>query len=837
MKNGIEGPAHAGSDHQDPNELTPEAPNPAPADGADDAAWRAYRIEEAKSACSRGWRLIRMEGKKPRDAGWPDATDTSSEEIQRYAEQGNVGIITGAASGIIVIDDDTEDQNVAEVLGLPPTWTVITGSGKKHYYFAAPGCPIKNSNGALLPKVDVKGDRGAVVAVGSRHPDTGQYYRWQEGAAPWDIPLADLDPSLLDRLAEKARPTSNDPGVSRRGEPTERRKRYALGALTKASDRVARAPQGTRNESLNKEAFKMGTYAGAGLLDEQLVMEELVGAAELAGLASGEAHKTVVSGLRAGKANPDYLERLDDTVEADQTVVADRRDSAQEDHLPLITIQPGHLTQIINDAESALRQRYRGEIYVRANSLVRLTRERRTEIEDNDGAPQGPMRPIELDRYSLNERFNHAARWQRICEQGGGYRDCDCPVRIALYYLARQGSWEFPPLLGIVEAPTLRPDGSVLDQTGYDARTGLYFDARGRKFPAIASEPSQEDAMRALDQLSKLIEGFPFVEECDRSAALAAILTGLVRRSLRTAPLFAFRAPKMGSGKTLLADTTAMVVTGRPVVVMPHGKDEEEEKKRLLSILMEGHAVACIDNIERPFGSAAMCAVLTAPTYRDRVLGKSGTVTVPTTATWIATGNNLQLVGDMTTRAVVCRLDANAEHPEDREFDINLHEYVPEHRAELVVAGLTVLRAYIVAGSPRQAISAWGRFEEWSDLIRSALIWLDQADPCAGRQQIESHDPVRERLRGILEAWYRVFGDGEVSAREVLDKIADLGGGVAQDLAEQVLEVAGVGGKPSGQKLGMWLGKHERRPEGGLRIERMPLRRGIATWRVVRCGE
>ncbi|MBK8123956.1 MAG: hypothetical protein IPK54_10475 [Dokdonella sp.] len=57
-------------------------------------------------------------------------------------------------------------------------------------------------------------------------------------------------------------------------------------------------------------------------------------------------------------------------------------------------------------------------------------------------------------------------------------------------------------------------------------------------------------------------------------------------------------------------------------------------------------------------------------------------------------------------------------------FSRNLNDWVPDHRQELLGAALTVLRAYIVAGKPAQPIQPYGSFEEWSGLLRGALVWL-----------------------------------------------------------------------------------------------------------------
>ena len=123
----------------------------------------------------------------------------------------------------------------------------------------------------------------------------------------------------------------------------------------------------------------------------------------------------------------------------------------------------------------------------------------------------------------------------------------------------------------------------------------------------------------------------------------------------------------------------------------------------------------CYDNIEHPFGSPSLCSVLSQREFKDRILGGSSTATVSTESCFLATGNNLTFIGDLTTRTLLCQLDPQVERPEERSFSIDLHKYIPEHRPQLVKAGLTILRAYHVAGKPAQDIKQFGRFEEWSD--------------------------------------------------------------------------------------------------------------------------
>jgi hypothetical protein len=111
---------------------------------------------------------------------------------------------------------------------------------------------------------------------------------------------------------------------------------------------------------------------------------------------------------------------------------------------------------------------------------------------------------------------------------------------------------------------------------------------------------------------------------------MAAFITALIRRSLRSAPLFAFSAPKMASGKTLLASCVGYIATGRAPAMMTQGDDSESERKRLFALLLEGVPIIVIDNLERPLASDALCSILTEPVFSDRLLGVSRTASVPT---------------------------------------------------------------------------------------------------------------------------------------------------------------------------------------------------------------
>ena len=78
-----------------------------------------------------------------------------------------------------------------------------------------------------------------------------------------------------------------------------------------------------------------------------------------------------------------------------------------------------------------------------------------------------------------------------------------------------------PILNAIIYAPTLRPDGSVVDQPGYDPKTGVYASFEPDRFLPIDPMPNRNDAIQAIKKLKSLFNTFPFASDADRSVMLA----------------------------------------------------------------------------------------------------------------------------------------------------------------------------------------------------------------------------------------------------------------------------------------------------------------------------
>ncbi|MCC7222006.1 MAG: toprim domain-containing protein, partial [Candidatus Contendobacter sp.] len=520
------------------------------------------------------------------------------------------------------------------------------------------------------------------------------------------------------------------------------------------------------------------------------------------------------------------------------------RPQAETERAMTIQCIPGELPEMVDKAESALCK-FEENFYQRGGQLVRWCVSR-VETVKGIARPGGAVIIIEQDADYLLDRLNRLISWERWNEDKEDYVPCNAPRTVATTLRARRGHWKAQPLVAAINAPTLRPDGSILDAPGYDAATGLLFVNTAVDFPPIPQQPSRENAAEALAFLTKeVLSGFPFANPHDQSAALSAILTACVCHALKNTPMHTFNAPVMASGKSLLADVVALIATGHPATVMSYTPDGDEMRKRVLSVLMQGDLVVNLDNVEEPLSSQTLCTVLTQEAFTDRILGVNKTGTAPTLCCWLATGNNLVVAGDLTTRIVPCNLDPQVERPEEREFSRNLYDWIPVNRPRLVQAVLTIIRAYVVAGKPKQPLKNFARFEDWSGLVRSALVWLGEADPLTGREQIEDGDPVRIKLRALLLAWFATFKTAPATSKEAVTRaneteLDDEGKeqcsypAMKEALEEHFTDRKGT---MNSNGIGYFLRQHAGRILAGARFEAYGGNKARSAWRIVISNE
>lgn len=261
----------------------------------------SLRIQEAIAAIARGWPIIRLFEKRPIDKGWTDSGIVSAKTARHWATKHNIGIRTGSVSDLIVIDEDPRNGGDAKKLNLPNTVIVATGNGGHHFYFRIPkNMTVQNSNGLLAPGIDIKCENGQVVFVGAVHPDTGNTYRWLEGHSPHEVEIAEFPEHLLPCLTVK-KPNVGKRHAEKTGSKLiQKPKQYSATCLANAIDRISRSIPGTRNDTLNREAFNCGKLIAANLLDRGQAYSELESAAMESGLEPKEIESTLSRALEQG---------------------------------------------------------------------------------------------------------------------------------------------------------------------------------------------------------------------------------------------------------------------------------------------------------------------------------------------------------------------------------------------------------------------------------------------------------------------------------------------------------------------------------------------------------
>lgn len=330
------------------------------------------------------------------------------------------------------------------------------------------------------------------------------------------------------------------------------------------------------------------------------------------------------------------------------------------------------------------------------------------------------------------------------------------------------------PLRAVCDFPVLRPDGSIFSQNGYDPLTGVFCELSHQYHPL--------DLPDAIKALNDVVCDFPFSTDAHKAAWLASLLTPIARFAFDgPAPLFLIDANERGVGKTLLARITGLAVLGRSMPVIGFSKDAEELRKLITSIAIAALPVALFDNLTGPFGSPVIDRLLTSDTWSDRMLGRNEAPEIPLLTTWYATGNNIQITGDLARRCCHIRLDFLGESPEQRGGfrHENLHEHITGNRATIVNAALTVLSYHLKQGVP--ITPPMGGFEGWSNLVRSAVETVYQADPISPTDSLIVDD---EKLSfdALINAIKSIFPTGiGFSAKQLLEKCAD-----NEQLAESV---------------------------------------------------
>lgn len=725
--------------------------------------WAIVPLHDVSSgSCSCGDAECRSGGKHPRRSAWQHEATSDLDHVAAWAEKyptANIGIATGEPSGFFVLDVDGDEgrASLAQLGEVPLTVTARTGSGGTHYLFKLPGFHVGNSVKKIADGIDIRGTGGQIVVQPSRSAKGA--YVWTR--SPFDHEIAEAPAWLVERLRPRVEHTA----------PAERQEfppanddvmeaaRAALAAHGPAieggggDDHTFRACAMLRHDfALTFDeawplAWEWNEQCAPPWSQEDLASKlrggDRYGTGEYGAKRTADALQTSLAMIKEWREGDTGLLGATKLAQDIRAVVARGLDPVT---VALIT---GELQTATGVAASKLAlgkgtlatgDAPEGSIEV-ATDLHRVADEATKAISPVVFQRGGVVCEViknddrtfifEPKPARLIDLMSRSAKWIRRDEKG--LVAIAPPPQIADIVHARRKHDGVRVLQAVTESPVFLEDGSILQERGYNAAARVFLEPNVEV--VVPDLATRAQAVEAVDAFRDLLVDFKLVETADFSSWLATLLSPLVKAATKNAPapLLCISASSPGAGKTLLADIMSRVVTGKAVEPRSYPRnDPAEVQKRITSFVLEGPAFGVFDNVNGRFGpDETLDRLLTASTWKDRLLGGNEVPALPQVTTWIATGNNVEPCGDTVRRVLMCRVDVTDERPQERTGFRHdpIENVASEYRAHYLSQALTILRAFHNAGRPDQKLPNWGSFSAWSALVRGALVWAGCADP------------------------------------------------------------------------------------------------------------
>jgi putative DNA primase/helicase len=455
------------------------------------------------------------------------------------------------------------------------------------------------------------------------------------------------------------------------------------------------------------------------------------------------------------------------------------------------------------------------KIYQRGGRLVRPVVE---PAFDAESKPIKVTSLIELEEGALKLGLMKDLRWFRKTKDEGK-RFVNPGYEIPRLILRARGDWPFPAVSGLINAPTLRPEGSLLCKEGYDEATGLLL-LNAPSVP-INLNPTRADAEAALATLKALLVEVPFADNASRAVVLSLIFSTILRGAFETTPLHILVSPSAGTGKSFIVDIASLIATGGRCAVVAATQDDEELDKRIGAAMLAGRTLISLDNHNGELRSSLLSQAVTQPVVYYRPLGASTEISVTNRSVFAATGINLSIADDLGRRTLMAQLDAHMERPWEKKFTQDPLKMIARDRPQYIWAALTIPLAYVAAGKPVLPLDEVNGFGQWSRLVRAPLMWLGEADPATTMQAAREGDAKLQAKAAVLAAMADLFGLGMGQRQTVTQIIEAATEGVTlqhKALHEALMAVAGAGKEISTEKLGYWLRAAKGQIVGGLRL-------------------
>jgi len=786
------------------------------------------------AGCSCGDEDCRSPGKHPRSKNGLDDATSDADTIRAWWEKWPKANLGGRLDGLVAVDVDIGERRrggkLVQAHGdktlarlerahgeLDRALVQKTGSGGEHILFRLPvGVRLPKTLG---PDVDLKwGKKGYILLEPSNHVSGGRY--------EWDVALKRLARTIVDLPEAPAWFCDTEDAESKNtgGElATIVHNSRQFETFADLADAVRAVKNDERFES--RDAWRDVIAA---------IHFESEGSEEGRELAHEWSAKWK-HGDDADYTDKTWVSLRDDPgkrLNTGRIIIKYARENGwRPKAVPgVITIRPEDLNENLAAVDEAVAtQSEELNVYRRGGAVVHIQSEKSPAIFEGK----------ETETWSRALTLTTPAQMQQIAMRASSFQVYDgrskktkatqCPPQLAAHYLQMVARSKVPVLRALTNHPTTRPDGSTLQTAGFDSATGLLYEPDAA-FPHVPDAPTKEEARAALKLLKRVVRGFEFASDLDRTVWLCAVLTAIVRDSLPIAPFFAFDAPLPGSGKTILASGVSVIALGYTAAPTSQ-TDPDEERKTVASLLFRNAPFLFFDNCERPIQPSTLCEIATSPEWEARLLGTNRAPTLPTNITVMFTGNNLEIVGDIIERTLMCRLQPTTGRPSERAYGWSFEGECKERRPELVAAALTVIRGYIASGAGDMGLKP-SRLPAWERLTRFPLAWLGEGDVVDTIEQLRqiaaAEDSDSQFLAKLVEAWWTDHRDSGVRLAEIED---DSNAGQVFSLLSDRFEGEHFDGI-NVRAASKFLAKHKGQIVGGKYFAQKIDRKGVSMWRL-----
>jgi hypothetical protein len=686
----------------------------------------------------------------------------SHQAVDRWRPGMALGMVTGVVFDAIDIDPRNGGNlaDLADARAVPVTWgEQATPSAGRHLLITPTGLAKgKPTKGIDLQAGKANGEgRGFIyLAPTERVSKFGERagqsvpYVWVERPVMPGEP--DTGHANLVGLIGRSRPVARvgspavKPAVAAPDDPFDLAEDWtaagAEAAMEQQLARVSAAREGEVNEVLGGAARLFGRFVAGGFVDEDEAATLLLEALEVGGVHSDEWNRanrkdwTAAGVIASAFANA----QAEPWTVAPVAPSAPVRPAAAVPGVEVDTsVASGQWPRLLIESPAIMAYWLAQEVgqgrlagfFSRGGQVVHTPQVSELGyVPAPDGGQNGPaeIRPVTQDTLAAKLQFLYAC--YKVKKGKGEEPDAEVPAMFPTAAAkavvnAPEAATGLRPLLGITHTPMVRADGSILTEPGYDKASGyLFLPGPGVNVPAVPERPTLQEVQAAVALLGEMAEGFPFAGDDDRANYYGLLLTPLLR--LVTPPsykMFGIGAHQPGSGKSLLAETVALVHGAVTRAETP--EDEAEWRKMTMSLLATTSApVVVLDNVTGVLKSSTLAGLLTSSgEIQDRELGSSRMITTSNDRCWVVTGNNLSLGGDLVRRTITILIDPNMANPETRMgFKIqDLPSWVKVNRNRILQALLIMIRHWVGSGMPLEARKQSDGFATWERAVGGIL--------------------------------------------------------------------------------------------------------------------